>query len=116
MIDRKLMKKTVDGLKCIWTWAKCGALRNDDFGKIMLTCDDAIKLLECLEPRVLSLEEYMSIADNRRSERVPVWTEWRGGGNRGWAIPQKAYEGYGAIWRAWTDRPTKKQMEAEKWL
>lgn len=66
------------------------------------------------KPRVLSLDEYRANAEMPRSERVPVWVEWRDG-SYGWAIPQRAYEVYGVGWRAWTDRPTEEMREAVEW-
>ena len=75
------------------------------------TIEDALK---AQEPRVLTLDEYRAIAELPRSERVPVWIEWRDSGY-GWAIPQRAYEGYGVTWRAWTDRMTDEMREARAW-
>ena len=66
------------------------------------------------ETRVLSLEEYRAIAERPLEERVPVWLEWRGGRGR-WAIPERAYQGYGVNWHCWTGKPSNEQRRAETW-
>ena len=64
------------------------------------------------EPRILTLEEYKSIAERPLDQREPLWIEWRDGSGAGWRIPQRAYCQYGIDWRAWTSRPTDVQREA----
>lgn len=59
------------------------------------------------EPRILTLEEYKSIAERPLDQREPLWIEWRDGSGAGWRIPQRAYERYGADWVAWTNNPNK---------
>lgn len=50
MNEQEKREKVINGLKCIWTWAKSGCLSNDDFEKIMATCDGALELLKAQEP------------------------------------------------------------------
>ena len=77
----------------------------------------AIALLKEQEPRVLTLDAYKAMAEKPRNEKSPVWEELRYSNSSewGWALPQQAYDGYGIVWRAWTDKPTEEQREAEAW-
>lgn len=76
--------------------------------------DDIAALLKAQEPRVMTLDEYRTIAEKRAEERVPVWLEWRGGSGR-WTIPERAYAVYGVSWRCWTSRPDEKRRAETPW-
>ena len=118
MSEQEKREKVIKGLECC-SHEDIGDCNNCPYNINDMHCDinmmrDVLELLKAQELRVMTLDEYRAIAELPRSERVPVWIEWRDGGY-GWAIPQRAYEGYGATWRAWTDGPTDEMSEATAW-
>ena len=116
--ENDILEKVLRGLEC------CLPAHDPDcdlcpYDSVDLRCraqlrDDVVELLKAQEPRVLSLEEYKATAEKPLSQRDPVWLQWRHGDSR-WAIPQRAYEGYGQDWIAWTGKPSEGQREAVKW-
>lgn len=90
----------VGDAKMLLNWMKCA--------------EEAANMMQERKACLLSLEEYRAIAERPLEERVPVWLEWRGGSGR-WAIPERAYQGYGVNWRCWTWKPSNEQRRAETW-
>ena len=121
MTEQEKLEKVIKGLGCCMGEGQSYGMCDDcpyTTGKMVCNLgtlhQDALELLKAQEPRVLTLDEYKVRALTQRCDKLPVWIEWRDGGY-GWAIPQRAYEGYGTRWRAWTDRTTDAQREAVKW-
>lgn len=110
-------EKVIKGLECCTfilgkrKCDKCPYAKGPDCYSLM---PDAKALLKMQEQRVMTLDEYKAIAERPVEGRVPVWLEWRGGSGR-WAIPERAYQGYGVNWRCWTGKPGEEEREAVKW-
>lgn len=77
---------------------------------------DAVDCLHDDIPRILSIDEFKAMAELPKSERVPVWEEWKSDhGNGRWVMPNEGYGGFGSSWRVWTAKPSKEILEATPW-
>ncbi len=104
--------------------------REYDYAHVELSLvRDAIALLKAQEPRVMTLEEVMSLEENtplyiEQYDALHGWAVYFGVENGTndimtgppWGeVKYWAWSEYGEYWRCWTSRPTDEQREAVKW-